>query len=71
MFITLTLENDIGYIAYTAFKNSGASYAIYSYPLSQTIILIVAVTLAQLLITYVVSNNFNKQSLVDRVRYSE
>ena len=69
--ITLTLGNVIGYIAYSAFKNSGASYASYNYPLTQTIILIVSVVLAQLLLTYVISSNFNKQSLVDRVRYSE
>ncbi|MEG2412842.1 MAG: FtsX-like permease family protein [Clostridium sp.] len=71
LFITLTLGNVFGYIAFAAFKNSGASYAVYNYPLSQTIILIIAVTGAQLLLTYFVSNNFNKESLVDRVRYSE
>ena len=53
------------------FRNTGASYAIYDYPLTQTIIMIVAITLVQILITYVVTNNFKKDSLVDRIRYSE
>lgn len=71
LLITLTFGNVIGYIAYVVFKNTGASYAVYSYPLIPTILLILSVTIAQLLITYLVSNNFNKQSLIDRVRYSE
>lgn len=69
--IILTLGNVIGYIAFVLFKNSGASYAVYSYPLVQTIIMIVAVIVAQILITYLVAINFRKESLVDRVRYSE
>lgn len=71
LLITLTLGNIVGYIAFLAFKNSGASYAVYSYPLIQTIIMIISITVAQLILTYLISNNFNKQSLVDRVRYSE
>lgn len=71
LLITLTIGNVVGYIAFLAFKNSGASYAVYSYPLMETIIMIVSITVAQLILTYVISNNFNKQSLVDRVRYSE
>ena len=69
--IILTLGNVIGYIAFLVFKNSGASYATYHYPLVQTIIMIVAVTVAQILITYLIASNFRKESLVDRVRYSE
>lgn len=69
--IILTLGNVIGYFAFVLFKNSGASYAVYSYPLVQTIIMIVAVMVTQILITYLVAINFRKESLVDRVRYSE
>ena len=71
LLITLTLGNILGYIAVIIFRNTGASYAIYDYPLTQTIIMIVAITLVQILITYVVTNNFKKDSLVDRIRYSE
>lgn len=71
LLITLTLGNILGYIAVIIFRNTGASYAIYYYPLTQTIIMIVAITLVQILITYMVTNNFKKDSLVDRIRYSE
>lgn len=69
--ITLILGNVIGYGAFLAFKNSGASYASYNYPLNQTIIMIISVVLVQILITYLVTNNFKKDSLIDRIRYSE
>lgn len=71
LLITLTLGNILGYISVIIFRNTGASYAIYDYPLTQTIIMIVAITLVQILITYMVTNNFKKDSLVDRIRYSE
>ena len=71
LLIILTLGNILGYIAVIIFRNTGASYAIYDYPLTQTIIMIVAITLVQILITYMVTNNFKKDSLVDRIRYSE
>lgn len=71
LLITLTLGNILGYIAVIIFRNTGASYAIYDYPLTQTIIMIVAITLVQILITYMITNNFKKDSLVDRIRYSE
>lgn len=71
LLITLTLGNILGYIAVIIFRNTGVSYAIYDYPLTQTIIMIVAITLVQILITYMVTNNFKKDSLVDRIRYSE
>lgn len=69
--ITLILGNVIGYGAFLAFKNSGASYASYNYPLNQTIIMIISVVLVQILITYLVTNNFKKDSLINRIRYSE
>lgn len=71
LFITLTFGNVVGYIAYLVFKNSGALYAVYTYPLIPTILLIVTITITQIVITHLVSNIFNKQSLIDRVRYSE
>lgn len=71
IFITLTFGNVVGYIAYLVFKNSGALYAVYTYPLIPTILLIVTITITQIVITHLVSNIFNKQSLIDRVRYSE
>ena len=71
LIMSLTLGNIVGYIAFIIFKNTGASYAIYSYPLSQPLIMIFILVIAQGLISYLLCKNFNKDSLVDRIRYSE
>jgi ABC-type antimicrobial peptide transport system permease subunit len=68
---SLTLGTGIGYIAVHAFRKAGASYAVYTFPLTQILIMVVSVVIAQLLLTYFISKNFNKESLIDRVRYSE
>lgn len=68
---SLTLGTIIGYIAVYAFRKTGASYATYTFPLNQILIMVFSVFIAQLLLTYFISKNFNKESLIDRVRYSE
>ncbi|MGL5327839.1 MAG: ABC transporter permease, partial [Peptostreptococcaceae bacterium] len=68
---TLTLGNIIGYIAVILFRKSGGSYAVYHFPIVQTIIMIVSIVIALALLTHLITKNFNKESLVDRVRYSE
>lgn len=69
--VTLTIGNVLGYIAVIMMRNSGASYATYSYPLLETILLIAVPLIAQILLSYGITRSFNKDSLVDRVRYSE
>lgn len=68
---SLTLGTGLGYIAVQAFRKSGGSYAIYTFPIVQVIIMIVCIVIAQLTLTYLISKNFNKESLIDRIRYSE
>lgn len=68
---SLTLGTGIGYITVYAFRKTGASYATYTFPLNQILIMVFSVFIAQLLLTYFISKNFNKESLIDRVRYSE
>ncbi|MPM23715.1 hypothetical protein SDC9_70189 [bioreactor metagenome] len=68
---SLTLGTGLGYIAVYAFRKTGASYASYEIPLIQIIIMIVFSIVSQLLLTYLISRNFNKESLIDRVRYNE
>ncbi|GAA0862393.1 ABC transporter permease [Paraclostridium tenue] len=68
---SLTLGTGIGYIAVYAFRKTGASYATYTFPLNQILIMVFSVFIAQLLLTYFISKNFNKESLIDRIRYSE
>ncbi|MDK2564327.1 FtsX-like permease family protein [Romboutsia sedimentorum] len=68
---SLTLGTGLGYIAVQACRKAGMSYAVYTFPIVQASIMIVCVVITQLLLTYLISKNFNKESLIDRVRYSE
>lgn len=68
---TLTIGNLIGYIGVIVFRNTGASYAVYKFPIVQIVIMICSIIIALLLLTYLITKNINKESLVDRVRYSE
>ena len=68
---SLTIGNIIGYSVVQAMRKSGMSYAVYVLPINQMIIMIVCIVLAQFILTYLISKNFNKESLIDRVRYSE
>lgn len=68
---SLTVGNIIGYVAVQAMRKSGMSYAVYVLPIKQIIIMIICIVIAQLILTYLISKSFNKQSLIDRVRYSE
>ena len=43
----------------------------YHYPILPAVILAAAVALIQLILTYVISRNFRRMSLIDRIRYSE
>ncbi|MGL5348156.1 MAG: ABC transporter permease [Peptostreptococcaceae bacterium] len=68
---SLTVGNIIGYVAVEALKKSGMNYAVYELPINQMIIMVVCIIAAQLLLTYLISKNFNKESLIDRVRYND
>lgn len=68
---SLVIGSTVGYFAYLAFYNNGADYAVYKYPLIPAILLVVVSVGVQVGITYFINNYFKKESLVDRVRYSE
>ena len=68
---TLSVGSLIGYVGVMIFRSTGASYAVYKFPILQVIIMICSIVVALLLLTYLITKNFNKESLVDRVRYSE
>lgn len=73
---TLLLSIGIGSMAgYGCFQWAKAesimNIKIYHYPVVPALILAVVILLVQILITYLVNNNFKKQSLIDRVRFSE
>lgn len=68
---SLTLGSGLGYIAVYVFRKTGASYASYVFPIIPILIMVLCIVIAQLTLTYIISKNFNKQSLIDRVRYNE
>lgn len=44
---------------------------VYHYPAFPAVVLAVAVATLQMILTYAVSRNFRRMSLIDRIRYSE
>ena len=68
---TLSVGSLIGYVGVMIFRSTGASYAVYKFPILQVVIMVCSIVVALLLLTYLITKNFNKESLVDRVRYSE
>ena len=59
------------YIAVIFLKKTGLSYATYSLPIVPILLMIVCILIAQFITTYLIGRSFNKESLIDRVRYSE
>ncbi|HBG2430373.1 TPA: FtsX-like permease family protein [Clostridioides difficile] len=61
----------LGYIAVIFLKKTGLSYATYSLPIVPILLMIMCILIAQFITTYLIGRSFNKESLIDRVRYSE
>lgn len=61
----------LGYIAVMVLKKTGLSYATYSLPIVPILLMILCILIAQFITTYLIGRSFNKESLIDRVRYSE
>lgn len=68
---SLILGSIIGYIAYKAMYNSGATYMAYKFPFIQGIIITLVMIAVQFIISSIIDKIFNKESLIDRIRYSE
>lgn len=68
--LSIILGTAIGYEFYKAFKME-ATYAEYKFPLIPIILIIVVYISFQLLITFAVEKELNKDSIVDRIRYNE
>ncbi len=71
LFSSLVLGGTFGYLGYLAFYNSGATYAVYKFPLIPAIILATVMLIVQLSLGKVINKMFKKESLIDRIRYSE
>ena len=62
----------LGYLTFLyAKKDRMFGILSYHYPLNQTIALIAVVLIIQLLLTYLIMKNFRKQSMIERIRFSE
>lgn len=61
----------LGYIAVIFLKKTGLSYATYSLPIVPILLMIVCILIAQFITTYLIGRSFNKESLIDRVRYRD
>lgn len=61
----------LGYIAVIFLKKTGLSYATYALPIIPILLMAVCIIIAQFITTYLIGKSFNKESLIDRVRYSE
>lgn len=61
----------LGYIAVIFLKKTGLSYATYALPIVPILLMAVCIIIAQFITTYLIGKSFNKESLIDRVRYSE
>lgn len=68
---SIIIGGGLGYVAVYAFRKTGGSYATYHLPLPQMILMVIFILVAQVVLTILMSRNFNKQSLIERVRYSE
>lgn len=68
--LTIAIGNVIAYILYTAFKTE-ATYAIYSFPLIQNIILIFVLIVVPLVIYRIAIKKVIKVPVVEQIKYSE
>lgn len=67
--LSLTVGNGLGYLLVRIIINTQIlKISDYEYPVTQTIVLIVAVAIGQIAITVFVNRYIHKQSLVDRMR---
>lgn len=68
----LGVGNLCGYMCFLWAKNEGMmDIKTYHYPLIPTLIMAGTILAVQLLLTYLVNKNFKKQSLIERIRFSE
>lgn len=68
--LSILLGTSIGYLFFTKFKEE-ATYAIYKFPIVPILMVAFIFILLQMIITYLVKNKLNKDSIVDRIRYNE
>lgn len=72
LLISLGVGSLAGYgVFFYARENHIMNITMYHYPLVPAVILAVTIAMLQMILTYAVSRNFRKMSLIDRIRYAE
>lgn len=72
LILSLGIGSIAGYLCYLKAKaESIMSIKVYHYPAVPAIVLVVVIVIVQFLITYLVNKSMKKQSLIDRIRYSD
>lgn len=72
LLLSVGVGSAAGYALFLWAKEQGfMSVKIYRYPVLPVAVLACLIVAVQLLITYLVNQNFKKQSLIDRIRFSE
>lgn len=69
--LSVIFGTGLGYFCFKLFKKAGADYAEYEFPLISILAVIVVFILLEILITYLIEGRLKKESIIDRIRYSE
>ncbi|QBE98305.1 hypothetical protein PMF13cell1_03871 [Blautia producta] len=72
LFFSLGIGSLLGYVTFL-YAKSRRMFGIlgYHYPTVQTAVLIAVILTIQILLTYLIMKNFRKQSMIERIRFSE
>lgn len=69
--VSLGIGSAAGYLVFLWAEKAGIlDIKTYTYPVVPAVVLILAVLVTQILVTYLVSKSFKKQSLIERIRFS-
>lgn len=69
--ITMTLGTSLGYLCFRLFKNGGANYAEYKSPIIPLLLFSLVLMVLEILLAFVTQKLLRKESIVDRIKYSE
>lgn len=72
LLFSLGIGNILGYLTFLYVKEHKILGIVgYHYPVMQTVILVAVILIIQILLTYLIMKNFRKQSMIERIRFSE
>lgn len=69
--LSVIFGTGFGYLCFKLYKKAGADYAEYEFPLIPILAVIVVLISVEILIIYLIEGRLKKESIIDRIRYSE